>query len=262
MPISRVFDFNKRNEATNKIEKKGYMKFNSVSEEKAQLYFYGDIVSDSWQSYWYEEDKCPQDILDFLQGLEEYSDLDIFVNSGGGSVSAGLAIYNQLQRFNGYKVMHDDGLAASIAGVILMAGDEIIVPDTAQFMMHKPWSGMCGNADDFRKEAIALDSCQEAILNVYMKKAKDGVTREDINNMMNAETWLTGSGASEYFNIKVEEENNQQYACISDYYNKYRNTPKIILNSLKNPKNNVNEEEKKNKLLKDKLQIQLNLMNM
>lgn len=254
MPVNKIFDFNKRNEKTNQIEKKGYMKFNSVSEEKAQLYFYGDIVSDSWESYWYEEDKCPQDILDFLQGLDEYKDLDIFINSGGGSVSAGLAIYNQLSRFKGHKVVHDDGLAASIAGVILMSGDEIIVPDTAQIMMHKPWSCICGNADDLRKEATALDNCQEAILNVYMKKAKEGITREEIENMVNAETWLTGTGAAEYFNIKVEKENNQQFNCISDYFNKYKNTPKALLK-------HDNEKEKKNKLLKDKLQVQLDLMN-
>lgn len=253
MPVSRVFDFKKKNEVTNQIEKKGYMKFNSVSEEKAQLYFYGDIVSDSWQSYWYDEDKCPQDVLEFLQGIDGYSDLDIFINSGGGSVSAGLAIYNQLCRYNGYKTVHVDGLAASIAGVMMMCGDRIIIPSTAQFMMHKPWSSCCGNADDFLREAEALNSCQEAILNVYMKKAKDGVTKEVIENMVNAETWLTGNQAAEYFNIEVEE-NNQQFACISDYFNRYANTPKDLLQ-------HDNNQEIKNRLIKDKLQVQLDLMN-
>ena len=253
MTTSRVFDFNKKNEVTNQIEKKGYMKFNSVSEEKAQLYFYGDIVSESWQSYWFDEDKCPQDVLDFLQGIDEYSDLDIFINSGGGSVSAGLAIYNQLCRFNGNKTVHVDGLAASIAGVIMMAGDRIIIPSTGQFMMHKPWSSCCGNADDFLREAKALNSCQDAILSVYMKKAKDGITKEVIEKMINEETWLTGNQAEEYFNIEIEE-NNQRFACISDYFNRYANIPKALLQ-------HYNNKEIKSKLIKDKLQVQLDLMN-
>ena len=63
--MNKIYTFTQRNTKTKQKENKGTLKFNSVGENKAELYFYGDIVSDSWQSYWYEEDKCPQDIVDF-----------------------------------------------------------------------------------------------------------------------------------------------------------------------------------------------------
>lgn len=63
---------------------------------------------------WYEEDRCPQDIADFLNQLDGYEDIDIYFNSGGGDVFAGLAIYNQLKRYDGHKVGYVDGMAASI----------------------------------------------------------------------------------------------------------------------------------------------------
>ena len=66
-------------------------------QSRCSLYFYGDIVSATWESMWYEEDRCPQDIADFLNQLDGYEDIDIYFNSGGGDVFAGLAIYNQFK---------------------------------------------------------------------------------------------------------------------------------------------------------------------
>lgn len=255
--MSKVFNFNKRNSKTRKIENVGSLKFDSINEENAELYFYGDIASESWQSYWYDEDKCPQDIADFLSELDGYKSIDIYINSGGGSVHGGLAIYNQLRRYNGIKTVHVDGLAASIASVIALAGDKIIVPSNAQMMIHKPWSYCSGNADDMRREADALDSCQKAITAVYMENANEGITEETITELINNETWMTGEEAKEYFNIEVEE-SNSQFACSgSMFFDKYKNTPEVI----KHLKDEV-ENENKNKELKNKLQIQLDLMNL
>lgn len=226
---------------------------NSTENENAKLYFYGDIVSDSWQSYWYDEDKCPQDILDFLNEIDDNKPIDIYINSGGGSVSAGLAIYNQLKRHTGTKTVHVDGIAASIASVIALAGDTVVIPSTAQFMIHKPWTCGTGNSDDFRQLADALDSCEKAILNVYMANAKEGVTEEQIKQLMKEETWFTGDKAEEYFNIQVEE-GTECVATTSDYFNKYKNIPKSFI-----PKNDKNKG-KENLILKNKLQAQLDLM--
>lgn len=232
--MKKELELYSKNPKTKQNERTGTLKFNSTSEEKAELYFYGDIVSDTWQSYWYEEDKCPQDIADFLNGLDNYKAIDIYINSGGGSVHAGLAIYNQLKRYAGEKIVHVDGLAASIASVIAMAGDKVIVPSTAQIMIHKPWSSLWGgNADDFRREADALDSCQKAITAVYMENVKDGVTEGDITDMVNKETWLTGEEAEKYFNIEVEQTGNIA-ACTSSFFDKYKNTPKEFKKNTEN----------------------------
>ncbi len=119
-----------------------FFKIKNKTDTSADLYFYGDIVSDSWQSYWTEEDRCPEDIREFLNDIEDHVDLNIYVNSGGGSVFGGLAIYNMLKRHKGYKTVYVDGIAASIASVIALAGDRVIVPSNAFIMIHKPSGNM------------------------------------------------------------------------------------------------------------------------
>ena len=158
----------------------------------ADLYFYGDIVSESWQSEMFEDDMCPKDVVKFLDQLDGVSTINVHINSGGGSVLAGLAIGNKLKQYQAQIIGYTDGIAASIAGVLLMFCDRVIMPINTMFMMHKPLSICQGNADDIRKEADILDQCQKVMLEVYMKKAKAGVTEETITEMINKETWLTG----------------------------------------------------------------------
>lgn len=254
--MNKQFDFKKRNSRTKQLDTVGRMEFkNAADSGRAELCFYGDIVSNSWQSYWYDEDKCPQDIVNFLADLDGYSGVDIYINSGGGSVHGGLAIYNILKRYQGEKVVHVDGLAASIASVIAMAGDRIIIPSTAQLMIHKPWCWVEGDADDLRKEADALDSCQAAILAAYMENVKEGITEQQIADMVNQETWLTGDRAAEYFNIEVEQ-SAEAVACASDYLTKYQHTPENLLSKPEPPKalDSINT--------KDKLQIELDLLSL
>ena len=105
MAKKRRFDFTKKNKRSGKVENVGYLDLEQDEEQsRCSLYFYGDIVSATWESMWYEEDRCPQDIADFLNQLDGYEDIDIYFNSGGGDVFAGLAIYNQLKRYDGHKV--------------------------------------------------------------------------------------------------------------------------------------------------------------
>ena len=100
MAKKRRFDFTKKNKRSGKIENVGYLDLEQDEEQsRCSLYFYGDIVSATWESMWFEEDRCPQDIADFLNQLDGYEDIDIYFNSGGGDVFAGLAIYNQLKLF-------------------------------------------------------------------------------------------------------------------------------------------------------------------
>ena len=138
MAKKRRFDFTKKNKRSGKVENVGYLDLEQDEEQsRCSLYFYGDIVSATWESMWFEEDRCPQDIADFLNQLDGYEDIDIYFNSGGGDVFAGLAIYNQLKRYSGHKVGYVDGMAASIASVIMFACDELHFATGAQAMIHK-----------------------------------------------------------------------------------------------------------------------------
>ena len=110
-----------------KVPKDSLKQFLSVKNEtltSADLFFYGDIVSD-WLGAWNDTDQYPEAIREFLKGCEG-KDLNIYINSAGGSVFAGIAIYNMLSRHKGFKTVHVDGMAASIASVIALAGDRVI----------------------------------------------------------------------------------------------------------------------------------------
>ena len=199
------------------------IKIKNSGANTAEIYFYGDIVSDSWGA-WTDEDQYPDNIKNLLKE-HEGKNLDIFINSGGGSVFAGIAIYNILKRHSGYKTVHVDGIAASVASVIALAGDRVIIPKNAFFMIHKPWSRAIGNANDLRKEADVLDTVETSILNIYEEHLCEGVSRETIAEMVNEETWLTGEQAAEYFNVEVGEE--QQIAACADL-SRFKNAPKNI----------------------------------
>lgn len=226
--MRKRFDFTKKNKRTGKTESVGYLDFaEGEGHGRCSLYFYGDIVSATWESMWYEEDKCPQDIANFLNQLEGYEDIDIYFNSGGGDVFAGLAIHNQLKRYSGHKVGYVDGMAASIASVIMLACDELHFATGAQAMIHKPLCMAYGNADDFRSVIRQLNLCEESILDIYMEHTKDGVTREKIQSMMAAETWFSGEKLAQYFDIEVEERV-AVAACASDFFEKYNHVPETV----------------------------------
>lgn len=195
----------------------------SYTGNSAEIYFYGDIVSDSWEA-WTDEDQYPDNIKNLLKE-HEGKDLDIYINSGGGSVFAGIAIYNILKRHSGYKTVHVDGIAASIASVIALAGDRIIIPKNAFMMIHKPWSWCIGNANDFRREAEVMDTLEQSIIGIYEEHLCEGVDIETIVDMVDAETWLTGEQAAEYFNIEVGEE--KQIAACADI-TRFKNAPKEL----------------------------------
>lgn len=227
MPKMKRFDFTKKNKRTGKVEKVGYLDLKEDEGKKCSLYFYGDIVSATWESMWYEEDKCPQDIADFLHQIDSYEDIDIYFNSGGGDVFAGLAIYNQLRRHEGHKTGYVDGMAASIASVIMFACDELHFASGAQCMVHKPLCIAWGNADDFTAVIEQLDKCEESILDIYMEHVQVGVTRETIKSLVDAETWMNGDEVVQYFDIEVEQQA-AVAACASDFFERYRNIPQNL----------------------------------
>jgi ATP-dependent Clp endopeptidase proteolytic subunit ClpP len=110
------------------------------------------------------------------------------INSPGGSVIEGTAIYNALRRHKGGVTVHIDALAASMASVIAMAGDNVYMADNALMMVHNPWTITAGDSADLRKEADLLDKLKNNIRNAYQRKT--GIKDEELQSMMDAETWL------------------------------------------------------------------------
>ena len=110
------------------------------------------------------------------------------INSPGGSVVEGTAIYNALRRHQGGLTVHIDAMAASMASVIAMAGSPVYIADNALLMIHNPWTVSMGESKDLRKEADLLDKLKVNLRNAYVRKT--GMNETDISAMMDAETWL------------------------------------------------------------------------
>lgn len=217
------YDFTTLNPRSRTVENVGRMEIKNDASG-AHLYIYGDIVNTEWDK-WTPEDTFPQGVADFLAQIDADAPLTVYVNSGGGDVFGGIAIYHIIKRHNGKKTAVVDALAASIASVIIMACDEIIVNSGAQIMIHKPSARMVGTADDFRMLADELDKCQKSITDIYMARVREGITEDYISSLINSETWFNGSEASAIFtNIAV---NNLPAlaAYAGNYLNRYKNKP-------------------------------------
>ena len=206
---------------------KQLMTVKNLTSKSADLYIYGEIVDNSdWK--WDESEVMPDDVLAALNTVDGLDEINIYINSPGGSVFAGQAIYNMLNRNKAKKNVYIDGVAASMASVIAMVGDTINIPSNAFLMIHKPLTIAIGNATDFRKLADDLDAIETGLIKVYEDNLKEGTDIESIKQMMEAETWLNGEEAAKYFNVEVVESKNIA-ACASDLLNKYEKTPQKLI---------------------------------
>lgn len=200
------------------------MQFKRETDAAVDLYIYGDIVSESFCK-WFEEDTYPMEVRDMIKNADG-RDINVHINSGGGSVFAGIAIYNMLKNYEGTVTTYIDGLAASIASVIAMAGDRIVMRTGSNLMVHKPSAILLGmyNADDLTQYADTLDEIQKSIMQVYMDRMRPEASIEEIEQLVNNETWMTSEEAVKYFDI--EPEALEAVASIkSDFIDRYLTIP-------------------------------------
>lgn len=122
--------------------------------------------------------------------------LNIYINSYGGEVFEGFAIYNSLKNYAGYKTVYVDGIAASIASVIAMAGDKVYMNKASMLMIHNASGVAYGNAEEMKKVVNALEQINEVIRDVY--KSRTNMDDEQLKDFMNAETYFTPQQAVEY----------------------------------------------------------------
>lgn len=161
-----------------------------------KLWLYGEIVGSDGEKWGYD-DVCPSDVAKALEQANG-RDLDIYINSPGGDVFAGLAICARLSQYPGKKTAHVDGVAASIASVIPMVCDEVFIPENAYLMVHKAWCIARGNADDLRKTVEMLDKADGSIRNFYLQKLNPD-KEEELSNRIEAESWMDGKETVGFF---------------------------------------------------------------
>ncbi|WP_025328901.1 ClpP-like prohead protease/major capsid protein fusion protein [Bibersteinia trehalosi] len=164
--------------------------------------------------------------------------INLHIHSPGGDVFDGIAIYNLLKNHPANKTVYIDGLAASMASVIAMAGNEIIMPENAMMMIHKPWGIQGGDADDMRKYADLLDKVESTLIMAYV--AKTGKSETDLAEMLKEETWLTGKECVEQGFADKLAEPLVAMACIqSKKLEDYTKMPDKIKNMLFAPQGNA-----------------------
>lgn len=179
-----------------------FWKIKNEADTDAELLLYGAISDSSW----YDDEVTPRLFAKELQSLEG-KPLTVRVNSPGGDVFAAHSIYNQLKTYSGHITMRIDGLAASAATIVTCAGDTVIMPRNALYMIHNPATFACGNAEDMRTAAGVLDTVRQTIVNVYQKRTGEQLTTDELVKMMDDETWLTAEDALVYgFVDQIDEQ--------------------------------------------------------
>lgn len=121
--------------------------------------------------------------------------ITVAINSGGGNINDGFAIYNTLRAYKGHTVARIDGIAASMATIVALGADRVEMADNGWWMIHNPWGVSAGEADKMRKQADIMEQMGKAMLATYV--AKTGLPEDEIKAMMDAETWLTAEEAKE-----------------------------------------------------------------
>lgn len=174
-------------------------------KNRAEMVMYGDIS---------RYDISAELVQDEIKNIDDQvSELDIYMFSGGGDVFEGIAIYNVLKRLDKKITMHIDGLAASIASVIILAAEEVVIGEGSQVMIHLPWTIEMGDKNEFMNTIDRLEMVEREMVKIYQKAT--GLSETEIINMMTKETWFNDDQALEFgfATRKIEAENNFNIAA-------------------------------------------------
>jgi ATP-dependent Clp protease, protease subunit len=202
--------------------KQKFWEFKGLAEKKGELYLYGEISDTSWLG----DEVTPAQFQKDLAKLGDIQAMDIYINSPGGDVFAGIAIYNILKRHPAAKTVHVDGIAASSASIVAMAGDRVVMPKAATLMIHNAWAMAAGNKARMRALADELERIDGQLADIYASRT--GKDRETVAGWMESERWMNGDEAlADGFADEVEE--NRQIAACADtekYFAQYIHPPR------------------------------------
>lgn len=179
------------------------MQINDAKPNEADLELYDEIGEST--DWWTGKTSgiSAESIAQFLKENQDVDTVNLHINSNGGLVFEGITIYNILKGSDKTVNVIIDGLAASIASVIAMCGDTVKMYPTSQMMIHNCWTYGCGNANDFRKLADQMDKIMGSSRIAYLSKAKDKLTEEKLNELLDNESYLT---AQECFDLGLCDE--------------------------------------------------------
>lgn len=225
----------KRNRVMNRPKaqaKNSWFRMQASSESEAEIYIYDEI------GYW---GVTAKQFVANLKALGDITHIKLHINSPGGDVFDGIAIFNALKFHGAAITVYIDGLAASMASVIAMVGNPVIMPENTMMMIHKPWGFAGGDADDMRDYADLLDKVESVLIPAYAQKT--GKSAEEIAAMLEDETWLTGEECLAQGFADQVTPSLQAMACIhSKRIEEFEKMPKSIRNMITPPRNTTQRE--------------------
>lgn len=168
----------------------------------AILKIYGDIV----QEKLYDSDVTAESVKDFVSNLGENEALDVYINSFGGEVHSGLAIYRTIKAHKGTTTVHIDGMACSIASVIAFAGDELRMPESSIMMIHLPYTAMIGNKKEMQEMIKTLETIENSMMTIYTNNLKNKSDKSKIQNFLEQEKWFNADEVDQYFKITLQKD--------------------------------------------------------
>lgn len=236
-----------------KISKSTFWEIRAAADNAdiGEVLIYGPIANDSW---WGDE-VTPKQFKADLDALGEVGKINVYINSPGGDVFASQAILTMLKRHSASVEVHIDGLAASGASIIAMAGETIHMPKNAMMMIHNPWTYASGNAADFRDVADRLDKIGETLVAAYQEKT--GLEAEKIVGLLGAETWMTAQEAYDYGFVDVIEEAKPIAASFDqDIMAHYRNIPEDLQLVAKEPMPVMTDAERQEERAKSRANLE------
>ena len=239
------------------MTKKKYFQIKKKTDKKGEIFIYGDIVSEEW----FANEVTAPGFKQQLDELGNVSEIDVHINSSGGNVFEGHAIYNMLKMHKAKINIYIDALAASIASVIAMSGDTIFMHKNSFLMIHNSWIMTVGNAKELRDTADLLDKTDEASNQAYLDRALN-ISEKELKELLDAETWLTASEALEKGFIDEILEPNEIAASISDErYKLFKSVPSSITKQDNNLTKHLEEQKLRRKIIKEceTLKLTLNL---
>lgn len=198
---------------------------------------YGEVISETWK--WSDDEVSAYSFKDAIENLGDVTEIIVNINSPGGDVFEGLAIHNILKRHDAKITVNIDGLCASIASVIAMAGDTIRMPRNALMMIHNAMTSDFGNANELRETADLLDKVTSQLMTTYLDKS-DSLNEATLKVLLDAETWLTADEAKHYGLVDEVIAEKKLVACADEeQLSKFMKTPKsvtMIKNTVETPK--------------------------
>lgn len=193
------------------------MNLKKLNEKETELYIYGLISKKDFIDAWFGTGRDKTEALGLKDALEQVDtpNLTVRINSKGGDVDQGLAIYSLLSTFKGHVKTVVDGFACSVASVIFMAGEERIVPENGVLLIHNAWTSATGDSNTMKKTAEDLEKVTQPSIDIYTKKTN--LSEKEIKALMDKETWITSKEAFEWgFSTSQTREGEYQQSIEAD----------------------------------------------